>query len=307
MKLIVYLDLLSLINLIMNFLILWATAKLSNIKYSLWRLLLTALLGTIYTIMNIMPRFAFLNRISFHLLISVIMVIVSFAPLSRKLFFKTIGYFYLITFVAAGAIFALYNLTGGNPLDSLARVLNISPNNLWIIILGSLFVIVIGKFGWIFIQYKLLPDIFCVPIIISFDDKVIEMNALVDTGNQLQDPLTKVPVIVVELEEIMEILPDEVRRVISEYSINDGNLMSQFSDIPWSNRFRLIPFSSLGKSDGMLIGFRPDNVRIRTKNEIFIVDRVIVALQDKKLDPNNNYQALLNPEVFREEAVSSKG
>jgi len=139
MKLIVYLDLLSLINLVMNFLILWATAKLSELRYNMWRLLLTSLLGTIYTIMNIMPQFEFLNRIIFHFLISVIMILVAFAPLSRKLFLKVIGYFYLITFVAAGAIFALYNLTGGNPLDSLARVLNISPDNLCIMLFALSF------------------------------------------------------------------------------------------------------------------------------------------------------------------------
>ncbi|OCL28116.1 sigma-E processing peptidase SpoIIGA [Orenia metallireducens] len=299
MKLVVYLDLFSFINLVMNYLILWAAAKLSDLNYKIWRLFLTSLLGTVYTIIIILPQFRFLNQIYFHFLISIVMILVAFAPLSRKYFFKVVGYFYLITFVTAGAIFALYNLTGGTPLDSLAQVLNISPDNLWIIILGSVLVIIIGKFGWMFIQYKLIPDIFCIPVIISFDDKLVKLKALVDTGNQLQDPLTKVPVIVVEVGALEEILPDKVKEAFYKYRDDTGRLLNEMTDNDWTSRFRLIPFYSLGKDNGMLIGFRPDMVTITTKDEIFTTKRVIIALQDKRLDKDDNYQALLNPEVLR--------
>ncbi len=299
MRLIIYLDLLSFINLIMNYLILWASAKLADVKYNIGRLLLASVLGTVYTIIIILPNFRFLNRIYFHVFISIIMILVAFAPLSKKLFFKVFGYFYLITFVTAGAIFALYNLTGGTPLDSLSQVLNISPDNLWIIILGSALVIMIGKFGWMFIQYKLLPDIFCIPITINFDNRSLQVNALVDTGNQLEDPLTKVPVVVVEIEAMSDILPDKIKEAFYKYKHDKSKLLSEVVDTPWSNRFRLIPFSSLGKENGMLVAFRPDLIIIESKDEIFSTKRVIIAVQDSKLDKDGNYQALLNPEIFR--------
>ncbi|TDX53007.1 sigma-E processing peptidase SpoIIGA [Orenia marismortui] len=299
MKLVVYLDLLSFINLIMNYLILWASAKLSDLEYSIWRLLITSVLATVYTIIIILPQFRFLNRIYIHFLISIIMILIAFAPLSRKQLVKTIGYFYLITFVTAGAIFALYNLTGGSPLDNLAQVLNISPDNLWIIILGFLLIIIIGKFGWMFIQYKLLPDIFCIPIIIKFDERLLKVKALVDTGNQLQDPLTRVPVVVVEIEAMLDVIPDQVKDAFYLYKDDSSKLLNEMTDTPWSSRFRLIPFSSIGKHNGMLIGFRPDKITVVTKDEIFVTERVIIALQDRILDQENNYQALLNPEVLR--------
>ncbi|MCK8827147.1 sigma-E processing peptidase SpoIIGA [Natroniella acetigena] len=299
MKLIVYLDLLLLINLIMNYLILWATAKLSDLTYNIWRLLITSLFSTVYTLMIILPKFNFLNRVSIHFLVSIIMLIISFAPLTKRLFLKTIGYFYLITFVTAGVIFAVYNLTGGSPLDTLDQVLNISPDKLWIILLGSLVIVVIGKFGWLLIQSKLIPDIFCIPITIKFDDQSLQLVSLVDTGNQLQDPLTKVPVIIVELGAMIEILPDKLKESFSRYKSDSSQLLSEMIDTSWSSRFRLIPFSTIGKDNGMLVGFRPDEVRIQTEEGIVKTSRVIVALQDGSLDNNNNYQALLNPEVLR--------
>ncbi|GAB6137093.1 sigma-E processing peptidase SpoIIGA [Halanaerobaculum tunisiense] len=295
MKLIVYLDLLSGINLIMNYLLLWATAKLLDLNYKIWRLLLTSILGTAYTILIILPQFRFLNRIWIHFLVSVIMILISFAPISRQRFFKALSYFYLITFITAGAILALYNLTGGYPLT-----LNTPPDSGWLIIVGFLIIIIIGKFGWKLIQQKLFPNIFCVPLIISFAEQSQQVNALVDTGNQLEDPLTKTPVIIVEVEALLEILPTRIKEAFSKYNYNSNQLLDEMVDTSWSDRFRLIPFSSIGKEDGMLIGFRPDEVTICTEDKVFTTHKVIIALQTNSLDPENNYQALLNPKLFRE-------
>ncbi|AGB41697.1 sigma-E processing peptidase SpoIIGA [Halobacteroides halobius DSM 5150] len=298
MELVVYLDLLAAVNLVMNYLLLWATAKLAELNYKIWRLFLTSLLGTIYTVLIILPQFSYLNQIPIHFLLSVLMIFVSFAPLDYRLFFKALGYLYLITFVTAGAILALYNLTGGSPLNSLALVLNISPDNLWIIIYGFILIIIIGKFGWMLIRQKLFPNIFSVLISIDFDGDSQQIKALVDTGNQLEDPLTKTPVIIVEVEVLLEILPERIKDAFCKYNYNSDQLLDEMIDTCWANRFRLIPFSSIGKQDGMLVGFRPDKVTIKAEDEVFTTSDVIIALQSRSLD-NDEYQALLNPQVFR--------
>ena len=299
MKLVVYLDLLLGVNLIMNYLLLWATAKLSELNYKIWRLLLVSLFGTFYTILVILPQFRFLNKVFIHIIISLLMILGAFAPLTKKVFFKVLGYFYLITFATAGGILALYNSTGGSPLDSLAGILNISPDNLWMIIFGSFLIIIIGQFGWIFIQQKILPNIFCLPIEIIFDDQIEELTALVDTGNHLQDPLTKIPVIVVEVDALSDLLPQEVAEIFDYIHEDENLLFDQIIDTPWANRFRLIPFSSLGAENGMLVGFRPDQVLIKTKEEDLSTSRAIIALKKGKLNLDDDYQALLNPELFK--------
>ena len=299
MELVVYLDLLLGVNLMMNYLLLWAAAKLSDLRYKIWRLLLVSLLGTCYTIIVILPQFRYLNRIFIHIIISILMIWGSFAPLNRKKFLKVVGYFYLITFATAGGILALYNLTGGSPLNSLAGILNISPDNLWLIIFASLFIIIIGQFGWIFIQQKILPNIFCLSIKITFDKQVEELVALVDTGNHLQDPLTKIPVVVVELEAVIDLLPIEVIELLESAEKDESLLFEKEIETSWAKRFRLIPFSSLGAENGMLIGFRPDEILIKTQEEELSTDRVIVALKKGKLNQNDDYQALLNPELFK--------
>lgn len=299
MTFVVYLDLLVLINLLMNYILLWATAKLSNLSYKVWRLFITSLLGTGYTILVILPQFSFLNRIPVHLLISGIMIIIAFAPLTGKDLIKAVSYFYLITFVTAGAMFALYNMTGKTPLDSLAQVLKLSPDNLWLIICGVLLVIIIGKFGWRVIQQKLLPNIFYIPIEISFGGANKEIMALVDTGNQLRDPLTNTPVIVVEAEAILELMPQRIKEGFRQYNYSSDQLLEEVVDTDWADRFRLIPFSSIGKEQGMLVGFRPDEVVIKTEDRTFTTQQVVIGLQSNSLDNSANYQALLNPQIFK--------
>ena len=299
MKLVVYLDLLILINLLMNYILLWATAKMSNLTYKIWRLLLTSLLGTGYTILVIWPGFGFLNKVPIHLLVSGLMIVVAFGPLDIKEFCKALSYFYLITFVTAGAMFALNNLTGQGPLDSLARVLKLSPDNLWLVIYGCLIATVIGKFGWKIIQHKLLPNIFHLPIEIFFGDQNKRVKALVDTGNRLQDPLTNTPVIVVEVEVIKELMPKQVKELFYKYDLKEDHLFAEVINTPWADRFRLIPFSSLGEEEGMLIGFRPDKVTIKTEEKTITTQQVIIALYNHSLDGANKYQALLNPDLFQ--------
>lgn len=298
MRLVVYLDLLAVINLVMNYILLWATAKLLNLDYRYWRIFAGAVVGTIYTILAILPILINLNNLFFHFLLSVLMIVISFGPLKLAKLLKAIGYLYAITFTTAGAVFALYNLTGVTPFDTLVSVVNISFSKGWPILSGFLIVFLIGKFGCLLIQEKILPEVFCLPTIIRLNNKQVKIKTLVDTGNQLKDPLTKVPVIVVELAALKEIFPEKIQNTFAEYS-SQQELMKQIITTELAARFRLVPFSSLGEDNGMLIAFRPDMVVIKSKQEVFMVKKVVIALKMGSLNLENNYQGLLNPALFK--------
>lgn len=59
------------------------------------------------------------------------------------------------------------------------------------------------------IKIELLKDIIY-PLEIKINEKSISMNALLDTGNMLKDPITLMPVIVVEKEMLYDFLPKEI-------------------------------------------------------------------------------------------------
>lgn len=42
---------------------------------------------------------------------------------------------------------------------------------------------------------------------IKIENKSIRLKAMLDTGNQLKDPITSIPVVIVEKEKLYEIMP----------------------------------------------------------------------------------------------------
>ena len=70
------------------------------------------------------------------------------------------------------------------------------------------------------------------------------------------------------------------------------------SNSQWYSRFRLIPFTSLGKENGMLIGFRPDYIEVDQENEKKGTSNVIVGIYNRSLSKGEKYRALLSPELI---------
>lgn len=88
------------------------------------------------------------------------------------------------------------------------------------------------------------------------------MKALVDTGNNLKDPLNNQPVIIVEQDALKGLLPPEIERVVAEVENGELSALQRLETLEaWQTRIRLIPFNSIGRKNGLLVGFRPDAVK----------------------------------------------
>jgi stage II sporulation protein GA (sporulation sigma-E factor processing peptidase) len=57
----------------------------------------------------------------------------------------------------------------------------------------------------------------------------------------------------------------------------------------------MIPFSSLGRTNGMMIGFRPDAVIVGEK-----ISDVVIGIYNSRLCRDGRYQGLLGPELIGE-------
>ena len=299
----IYLDIIILENIVINYLILLVTARFSKSKASNLRLLLGSLLGAVYLVaMLLLPEMKVYTTILSKFLLSLAMIAVTFSYNKITSFLKTLVIFYASTFLFAGAGFALlfFNRGGGivrnGVVMSSVSLLNTKSTEL-LLALAVTFIIL--RVVWDIIQNRFLKEKMLVRIGIAFDKKVIELYALVDTGNSLHDPLTNMPVVVVEFTAIKELLPEEIRGIFERDSENDLNkVTTTISCSSWFSRFRLIPFTSLGKENGMLIGFRPDYIEIENEDEKKGVSNVIVGIYNKALSRNEKYKALLNPELM---------
>ncbi|MFZ5965840.1 MAG: sigma-E processing peptidase SpoIIGA [Bacillota bacterium] len=294
----VYGEYLFLENLIMNWFILYLTAYFSKIHTPKFKIWIGAVLGALYAFVVFFPSLSVLCSLVMKIIFSMFMIVVTFTPYKFKDFFKALGIFYLISFMFGGAAFALFYLTDfkGFVSNGIFYVGNISIK---ILLYSGILSFILIKYCWEYIQVKISRDKMYIPISIEVNNVRSEVKALIDTGNSLQDPLSKYPVIIVEYSAIKEILPIDVQLVFENTADTGLDLLMKIIETSeWMNRFRLIPFKSLGREHGMLVGFKPDCVKLMEDNNFKNIKNIIIGIYTKRLSTNGDYSALLHPDIL---------
>jgi stage II sporulation protein GA (sporulation sigma-E factor processing peptidase) len=300
-KPIVYVDILFVINLLVNYILLWTTGKIAKRKASTIRLIIGALIGAIYAVIMFFPAFKIYYTVIAKLLFSMLLIAITYNIEKIKEFFRVLAIFYVVSFTFGGAALGLFYFTNvGAFVGALVSNGVIYFALPWkTLFFSSLIAYIIIRITWHIFYKKICKENMYIPITIMFDSKSICINALIDTGNSLHDPISNSPVIIVEFEAIKDLLPEDIQKIFKEYSENDLNLISKIMDNSvWISRFRLIPFSSLGKENGMLIGFKPDEIEIIEGEEKKDLKDIIVGIYNNKLSKDEKYMALLNPEII---------
>lgn len=285
----VYIDVLICENLIMNTVILHITSLVASRKAKWFRLLAGAAVGTVYAVASLWLD-AFLHALIGKILLSALMVAVTYSPKKIKEFLRLSAIFYGVTFLFAGISFAIL-LTGA---------VKSASNVLATVCVGYLLVLVIARC----IQRRKHADQSAAKVFIQFDrmaENGVWLPAIVDTGNSLRDPFTGTPVIVAELKAVEEMLPEKLLQYIRENG--SGDILNDASAVcaaeGWERRFRLIPFNSVGNENGILPGFKADVIRVcEPDGENAELSDVVVCLYEKALSEDEQYRALLAPDMI---------
>lgn len=153
------------------------------------------------------------------------------------------------------------------------------------VLLRSVFKMIKGKLS--------RKELFC-QVAVYMNGKEEAVTAMVDTGNLLREPITGASVMIVEKQSLKELLPEEILENIA--SILKGDRLVEMGE--YASRFRVIPFSSLGKQNGMLLGVKVDEIVINTEEEKIKVPNVIVGISEQSLTKNGLYTALIGLEIL---------
>ena len=293
----IYVDVVLIENLLMNYIILFATGVILKVNIKHMRLVLASLIGAIYTIIAYMSAFKIYSNIGLKFVLSVIMIYIAFNPKSVKKLFKFTLIFYLTSFVFGGAAFALIYIV--KPQDILRNNgLILNSDSLKVIFISAIIAFVIIIIGFKVVKNKIsAKDMYC-HINIKLNHKEIETKAMIDTGNFLKEPITNTPVIVVEHTLLYDCIPKEILNHL------ENILGGDFSEIPknikeeYMPKLKVIPFSSLGKQNGMLLGIKAEKVVIKTEEENKTKENVIIGIYNKSLTKRGEYRALLGIEFM---------
>lgn len=296
----VYADVVLLENLIMNYLILWSTARLTRYSYSKTKLVIASLLGAIYALLSYFPEYSYLFSFLMKVLFSILIIIVAYTPAQFHLLIKLTGIFYIVSFVFGGAAFGLFYFINGLSLTS-NGISFIKDFPTKVLVVAIIIAYITIKYSWDYVQHRIKRERLIVKVEMSFDNKQLCLDALVDTGNSLRDPITNVPVMITDYSIVRELLPNDIQKIFEHSGENDLNAIAEImSSSKWAARFRIVPFKSLGRENGMLVGFRPDRVTILDSGRRILVNNIVIAIYRKNLSKDGEYSALINPEMLKE-------
>lgn len=292
----IYIDVVLIENLIMNYIILFTTGLILKVKRNHIRLIVASLLGAIYSIIAYMGVLEIYSSFILKIILSILIVYIGFNPQSIKKMWKDILLFYLTSFVFGGAAFALIYII--RPQDILMKNgLFLGTYPLKTVMLGTVvaFIIIITAFA--IVKNKISKkDMFC-DIEIKINGKIVNTKAMIDTGNMLKEPITNTPVIVVEHTLLYECIPKEILNNLEKIIGGD------FENIPneiredYISKLKLIPFSSLGKQNGMLLGIKAEYLKVITEEEEENKN-VIIGIYNKSLTKKGEYRALMGVEIL---------
>ena len=193
--------------------------------------------------------------------VTALVIYLLFRPVSREYFFRILLCFYLSAFVLGGALLLLESIGGRRKISMIS----------W----GILVVFLVIAVELLYLKFKVKHD-FCQVVLVFSEEEKCQVTALVDSGNGLLEPISRMPVSIIE-ERVAEPYKSYLKK----------------------EKFRLIPFHSLGEERGMLEAYFIEKMEIRGKEGVRVIKNPVVAISKGVISANEKYQMILQPEILK--------
>lgn len=297
----IYVDIVFLENVLLNYIILISTAFISKRKIRYISFLISSCLGSLYAILNFVINLNVIGNIIFKLFISILMIIIAFKNLNLKSLSKALIMFYLTSFTFGGTSFMLlFLISPDSIIYNNGHFIGTYPLKIAIMggIIGFIIIFIVAK-----IQRNRLNsnDLLC-ELEISYKGKNKIIKTLIDTGNLLKDPISNEDVIIVEKNSLKELVEENALKEIK--NILNGRLLGKVSDDVYKYRFKLVPFTSLGNENGVLIAFKPDYIKIYSFDNKIVKNDVLIGIYDGRLSNSNLYVSLIGVNILKEVSIN---
>ncbi|GAA4715636.1 sigma-E processing peptidase SpoIIGA [Brevibacillus fulvus] len=305
---VIYLDIILLLNAAIDTLLLWFTAYFRKERFKWWRMLLAALFGSTYVAFFFLPQFAGFYQWFVKLLFSVLMLLIAFGFRRMLAFLHNLVIFYFVAFVFGGGVFALqYFLTSHNEIVNGILVTHNdsfgvgTKPTLLILLVGFLLVGYLSRRSYQAIEGPRKVEAFLVEVIVKLQGETILCRGLVDTGNQLHEPISRTPVMVMESKMLAHMLPAGLLAFAAEEDGKLERLERLLDDLPteWQGRIRLIPFRSVSRGMDFLVALKPDQVVVVQHGSRFVTEKVLIGLNPVALAADQQYQAIVHPALVQ--------
>lgn len=289
-EMIVYADVLLIVNLFVNYLLLFCSSKIMKKHTGRLRILLGASIGAVYGFVVFLPELPGLVEFTIRLIASALIVLGAFGFKNISSFLRSFCTFFAVSFSFGGIMLVLwvtiapigmvYN-NGAVYFDIDLAVLAVST------VVSFAVVSILAHF-----TARRAPVDSVALVKIVYKSKEVNLTALVDTGNSLCETFSGYPVILGEFDSLEKIIPKAVREFING------------EDVSSSPEMRLVMHKTVSGT-GVLPVFKPDYIEVKSVSHNVKTSEVYVGVTKSNL-ARGEYEVILNPALFDEEKRYAK-
>lgn len=285
MKYIIYMDIFFIVNLVMDSILLKLAAFYIKPQTTFVRCLAGGGAGSILTCLSMLLSYdnVLLHMLVSYIFIAMVMVFAAYGKCRFKQMLKRIGLLYFVTVILGGAMNLVYNYTYfGYIIQGIFSSVYSNPINLCRMIFFTA-----ASYGimrlLLFLFGKEKRESFIVWVRVVKNEKSVKIKGLIDSGNSLTDPYNGKLVHIAEYDVLQTIL--------------------EGVDI-YKEKYRLVPFNSLGNSNGLIEVIEFDEINIFEvkdgqieENYVYQELRPAIGLYHNKLSSGGSFNMLLNKDV----------
>lgn len=260
LKTVIYADILIVINIIVNYLLLRASAAFTGLGFKAWRFLAASAAGGLFSLIIFVENISIWLNILLKMLFCVVMILIAFNIKSVKAFFKCTAAFLAVNFAFGGIMLAVCTALLPNSAAYHNGVVYFDIDIITLTVAATACYCILKLISH-FMKSK-VPQQSIYSLKITYEERTVEGKALFDSGNSLCDCFSGRPVIICEKDFIAPLLTD--------------------TQLTEARNFRLIPFSTISNS-GALPSFLADKMEILIGGKWVETKNIYIGVTEKKI------------------------
>ncbi len=267
---VIYADVLFLVNFIFNYPALLVLGKAMKLRVRQWRICAGGAVGAAGSTLIFCAAHSTLWKLP----LAFLMILCAYGRRGKQTF-SVFAAFLVIMAAVSGLTAALASaVSAGGAISNGIVYFDISGRLLFAILLAAYPAVCLLSKG---LRARKNRRIY--PAVIERAGRSVCVGALFDSGNKLKEPITGRPVVVAEWDAVKNLFESP----------------PEFSHLPEKMeeyRLWLIPYNALGKTGGRIFAFPADRIKIENQ----ITERVFIGVTNQTF--SREYQALLNADLI---------
>jgi len=303
----IYLDAVWLLDLLLDWMLLLLAKALSRDGTSHPRVFIGAVIASLIVPLTLFYPETFLTTVAGKILFSILIILTAFRFKSIKRSGKQLLLFYFLTFSIGGGLTGLHFMLNQPFAMHSGGIMTMNsgygdPVSWLFILIGFPIVLFFSKRRMEdHASEKLRYDeIHPVRIQIAGQDKTVP--GYIDSGNQLNCPMTKKPVVIGDASLMKTWLTSEE---MLELKAASEKMDPERIPLRLQHLVQLIPYQGVDGSTSFVCALRPDFIEIMYEDKLIRADKVLIGIQFGSMTADKTYQCLLHPQLIQQSLVYS--